>query len=567
MAVDDPLTKPINVDELLLSKRLELLAPAHVAELEKIAARDVAAFSEAEVRACVIDPIVRILGYDKGTIFSADLEHPVKFLGKNLFPDYQLALWNENFWLIEAKKPRLQEPAFEYDDLAQAIEYSVHPTINAALVVLCDGVKFEIFDREVNVEAPLVHVEIKDLARDFDKIRAVLEPIQVWFFQKRRIVRLLDKVFDKEFNMNRVEEFSGLLERRLRSKIQLVVENFRRTVKSDSGEQQHLAKTASVEELTELYLFAKSPIPITNAINRRLVELSRPNSFLVMYRIFPDYPRDANDIYMAQALTYLMRLAEQEPTVGWLPAWLAQGHQAKADLEPAIQFLLRQCLTYFENYEPYRLVLLAACTVRRIAKFMAISNDAVRQLGNNLHALVRHAVPELSWAQIVASPEGQLIGLVDGQTRAATLDFVKRHRGEKGQFLTEFAKATLRSYWQLEEKLVGSVDNYAKLSRERSLGDMRMTEWSSVTYDNLGHATLCLLHPFPKWRVYALTQHRLLVEALASLGSSAARKLLEIPDHQKCEPLADSEVAKRFFLGNEVTLRALRALYRGEKTA
>jgi hypothetical protein len=136
---------------------------------------------------------------------------------------------------------------------------------------------------------------------------------------------------------------------------------------------------------------------------------------------------------MAQALTYLMRLAEQQPTVNWLPAWLAQGHQAKADLEPAIQFLLKQCLTYFEDYEPYRLVLLAACAVRRVAKFMAISNNAVRQLGTTLHALARYAMPELSWAQIVASPQGQLIGLIDAQTRAATLDFVKSQSPGNGQ--------------------------------------------------------------------------------------------------------------------------------------
>jgi hypothetical protein len=182
-------------------------------------------------------------------------------------------------------------------------------------------------------------------------------------------------------------------------------------------------------------------------------------------------------------------------------------------------------------------------------------------------ALARHTVPELSWAQIVASPEGQLIGLVDGQTRAATFDFVKRHSAENGQFLMESAKATLRSYWQLEERLIGSVENYAKLSRERSLGDMRMIEWSSVTYDNLGHLTLCLLHPFPKWKAYALDQHRALVEALASLGSWAAKDMLEIPHHQKRELLADAEVAKRFFLGNEATLRALRGGYHGQGAA
>jgi hypothetical protein len=94
-----------------------------------------------------------------------------------------------------------------------------------------------------------------------------------------------------------------------------------------------------------------------------------------------------------------------------------------------------------------------------------------------------------------------------------------------------------------------------------------MIEWSSVTYDNLGHMTLCLLDPFPKWKVYALEKHRPLVEALAALGSWAARKLLEMPDDQQCESLDEAEVAKRFFLGNEATLRALRASYQGERAA
>jgi hypothetical protein len=37
------------------------------------------------------------------------------------------------------------------------------------------------------------------------------------FFQKRRVVRLIDKVFDKEFNLRRVEEFRSLIEHRGRA--------------------------------------------------------------------------------------------------------------------------------------------------------------------------------------------------------------------------------------------------------------------------------------------------------------------------------------------------------------
>ena len=50
-----------------------------------------------------------------------------------------------NFWLIEAKKPKVTSLKFSIVDIRQAIGYSVHPEINAALVVLCDGRKYAVF--------------------------------------------------------------------------------------------------------------------------------------------------------------------------------------------------------------------------------------------------------------------------------------------------------------------------------------------------------------------------------------------------------------------------------------
>src|SRR5271155_1908761 len=98
--------------------------------------------------------------------------------------------------------------------------------------------------------------------------------------------------------------------------------------------------------------------------------LADPCNKVAMYRIFPHLPRAANDIYMAQAVTYLIALAEKRQTVEGLPAWLKQGRPGVANLEPAIQFLLDQCLygspdisgpecTFyrrprFDNRQPYR---------------------------------------------------------------------------------------------------------------------------------------------------------------------------------------------------------------------
>ncbi|MDX8130061.1 hypothetical protein QLH52_22415 [Methylomonas sp. OY6] len=167
-----------------------------------------------------------------------------------------------------------------------------------------------------------------------------------------------------------------------------------------------------------------------------------------MYRIFPDHPRAANDAFMSQAAAYLAGLAEKRDTVEWLPAWLAPGKQGGAELDASIKYFLDQCLTYFEDYEPYRLVLLAANAVSRIAKINVISNNAIQKLGADLHVFARLTIPEISWAQVIASPEEQLINLIDMQAIAALDDFVVKNKMEKGGFKIESAKHQLRGYWR-----------------------------------------------------------------------------------------------------------------------
>jgi hypothetical protein len=179
----------------------------------------------------------------------------------------------------------------------------------------------------------------------------------------------------------------------------------------------------------------------------------------------------------------------------------------------------------------------------------------------------------MSWGQILASPENQIIGLMDGQVREALYGFVKRHSadnrpfgGGTRAFQVESAKATLRGIWQLEAKLVASVGNYPKLMQERSLGDLRSIEWCSITYDYLGNFALCLMHPFPRWQQYALQNHRGRLEELVKLGSWKAGEMLGVSNQKEVEPPSDEVVAARFFSGDVQMLRTLRALYKGTST-
>ena len=141
MRLDGLYAGPISPDDILQFKALEPLSEAKKEEVRRIASVDVTKFNEAEVRAFVIDPLIRVLGYDKGTNFSVDLEKSLEFLGgRHKFSDYSFLLWEEHFWLIEAKRPSFHADAFEYGTLAQALEYAIHPSVNATLVVLCDGI-------------------------------------------------------------------------------------------------------------------------------------------------------------------------------------------------------------------------------------------------------------------------------------------------------------------------------------------------------------------------------------------------------------------------------------------
>lgn len=90
MSVADIYARPISFDDLLQFKILNPLPASALDELYKIEALDLSGFYEQEVRTFVIDPIVRILGYDKGTDFSVDLGRPIEFLDKKKFPDLEI---------------------------------------------------------------------------------------------------------------------------------------------------------------------------------------------------------------------------------------------------------------------------------------------------------------------------------------------------------------------------------------------------------------------------------------------------------------------------------------------
>lgn len=559
----DPFTGSLSkVDLLLQAKALEPLSTAARAELERIRGLSrLDEWSEADVREEIITPILRVLGYAKESMFSTTREKSLRILEKGLSADYAVTLWEEDFWVIEAKKPKVTNGRFKYHHLWQAVQYAIHPAVNAALVVLCDGHAIEVYDREESLEAPVLRVERENLLRDFDELRALLGPLQSWFFQKRRVVRLLDKVFDKEFQLGRMEEFRSLVDRRLRTKTQQTIANHRalRSTRDDDAEL-HRIRSADAAEIVDDVFRVPLPWPVIEAGTARLIELSKPSSFKVLHRIFPDEPHAVNDVFVAHALHYLIRLREVHAYLPWMPHWLGGTNGGSAPTDAVIRRLIALGLRHFSADPARKCVLLYANGIRRLLKAIIVMHPQMKRAGEMQHAVQRYLDDEFAFSQMVSSPGRHLLLSLDQLGELALQRFVANSTGEHQPFLIETAKLELQQLWRLERTLLSGVKEYSTLLKERNLGELHPTEAAGVVYDQLGHHCICILDRSPEWRSYALAQHGPEVEHLAAIGSWQARTWIGMSNDDGAKA-SEAELADRFFFGDVEVAAALRKLY------
>jgi hypothetical protein len=552
------------IEDLLQHKVLSPLPQEDISLLERIQALNTDGYTEAEVRAYVIDPVIKILGYEKGTSFSPDLERRVDFIDSRKHIDYKCTLWEENFWILEAKKRKAKRKrkTFEYSVFKQALEYAVHPKINAALIVLCDGDLFEVFDREENVKDPILRFNRSDLVRKFDDLRALLSPWQVWFFEKRRITRLIDKVFHREFNLQRLAEFQQLVQSRLQGKRAIVLSNYQKTFdgKRDQRERIEFIRSMPTDDIVDGWFFLNLPVPEILAMIHALVDRCLENPFPVLYKLFPDYPRDVSDTYYAYALVFLAVLHKRQEganvRIAWLPAWLKKPDSTETDIGDAVQILMMRCLTQFRGDEPRRLTLICYAAVRRILKRLAVVQESEWVSAEQRFAFMRFSGEEISWNAFASSPAGFVLHSINSRSITVSGGLIASFQNENGTLQLEIGKSKLRELWALDAQLIQGVPpNYVALLQERSLRETYPSESIDVTIDYLGHLSLVLLESMPDWKAYALEHHRNEIARLALLGSWQAKAWLGTDP--PATVVTEQELADRFFFGDIAAQRSL----------
>ena len=136
-------------------------------------------FKEADVRAVIIDPILKELGFTYQTILREKrLENPFLKTGSkkrpvNLIPDYVLKVENGFAWVLDAKAPN--QKIVNDDNVEQVYSYAMHPEIRSNYFALCNGLEFACF-RTTETNKPVIYFHINEINDYWQTLQKTLSP-------------------------------------------------------------------------------------------------------------------------------------------------------------------------------------------------------------------------------------------------------------------------------------------------------------------------------------------------------------------------------------------------------
>ncbi|MDR2693003.1 MAG: type I restriction enzyme HsdR N-terminal domain-containing protein [Chitinispirillales bacterium] len=133
--------------------------------------------NEAGVRANIIDPMLKGLGFTAETI---EREKRLEIYGRGskkqkgtLVPDYLLKVGESYAWVLDAKAPAKNIAAPE--NVQQAYDYAVHMEVRCKYFALCNGVEFLCF-RTDDPKKPIISFRMDKIDNYWETLRKTLSP-------------------------------------------------------------------------------------------------------------------------------------------------------------------------------------------------------------------------------------------------------------------------------------------------------------------------------------------------------------------------------------------------------
>ncbi len=233
--------------------------------LRKLSQLDVEGWTESDVREDFIAPLLRLLGYEKGSDYDINresehlLSKPFLMIGsKKQKLDYALVVRKRTFWILEAKRP---DPRRVSDDAVfQSHFYALHPEVRARYFGVCNGREIVLHDVRAVDESytPLFRCEARELPARFEELARLIGAGSLVRSLKDRVLEDTRVLLSSEVREEQVRQFSAELQKVLREVEPQVRQNrvdvWRRKQQEHERGLQDLANEAEILDIPRVVL-------------------------------------------------------------------------------------------------------------------------------------------------------------------------------------------------------------------------------------------------------------------------------------------------------------------------
>ncbi|HDR4442758.1 type I restriction enzyme HsdR N-terminal domain-containing protein [Bacillus cereus group sp. BceL101] len=291
--------------------------------LENWKSQDFLDWNESDIREEFIAPLLKELGYGKGTVNnvvrekSLKLSTPYHRVGRSRVQiDYIPTIRLKSFWIIEAKPGNKKD--MDMGDLLQAHLYAVHPEVQARFIVLTNGWEIRVYDA-LNVtswEDYIVLCNKDSELIDLKKLFQILNSKDMLRFLRTQIMHQIENSFAVELDQSELNHFFTSLNRKeydLKKQIEDNARDFQRKAwrKEEDKYQSELQKLPIDSLLVRMDIPTDSTIQTSNEYVRRVLAADEVERVILIDKLAMRWRGRSHNVFKIHSLRVLLELLKK----------------------------------------------------------------------------------------------------------------------------------------------------------------------------------------------------------------------------------------------------------------
>lgn len=493
----------------LTEKNLEILA-----ELESLSLSE---FSEDDVREEYLAPLVKLLGYGRGTEYDVRRGEDYKLspsfvkIGRQRIElDYHFSIYKHGFWLLEAKPAQKENYRPTEEDILQAYYYALHPQVDSPFFAVSNGWWLLVFDRTAEDPLrPILEIGQKELRQKINDLRRILSAEQLTFHLKDKLLKRIEQVLGADCYPERTSQFVESVKRIGDGVGPTVLNNFR-LARFGKDEQTGDERSALLNGYS-LNLLSRFPLgycwnlneleELTSAVLKKLTHSVVDAQFYS--ELCLEQSRPVAVFHYFNAIYILGKIAEAgNPLTHWMPQDLRDKGYTEVTAHQLFDWIIRLTITRFRqpNRPELRLMWHVEALAGRMAKRLLLYDVERRNQLLQAVNLDQFFQSEKEVAQQNPHAAQKLVLEIERQKRMVTGTFFRQHFDERNRSWNDvLARQTYEHMFAAEKALSDATPDYEEIKKGLGSGwsELMATDYVNTKWDQLGAGICDLSMHFP----------------------------------------------------------------------